>query len=341
MRSAHNLVVMKQNLDFIVIGAQKAGTTSLFEYLRRHPELCLPAAKEVPYFSHDANYGRDWGEYLRRAFPFADPSCRWGTVTPQYMVGGIYDAAPSPGGAITASDERTVPGRIHRWLADVRLIAILRDPVARARSHYAMAALNGWEDRSFSKAVEELLAPDALISARRVPRETSGYVTWGEYGRILAGYLEVFHREQLLVLFTAELAEQPEAVLRRVFQFLAVDPDFVPANLGTSYRQSGSARRLRWLDLNHLQAAASSSRRASTLWHAIPEPARRRVDRQFDRMNYALELRNRRTGPTGGGPSDDETVRALQEHYARDATRLAGLIGVVAPWSSASPKQRR
>src|SRR5579859_7000316 len=62
---------VKRQLDFIVIGAQKSGTTALFEYLRRHPELALPEAKEVPYFSHDANYRRDFDEYLRKAFAFA------------------------------------------------------------------------------------------------------------------------------------------------------------------------------------------------------------------------------------------------------------------------------
>src|SRR5262249_10341775 len=81
----------KEVLDFIVIGAQKSGTTTLFEYMRRHPELCLPVAKEVPYFSNDTRYREEWTTYLRKAFPFSDPECRWGTVTPQYMCGGILD----------------------------------------------------------------------------------------------------------------------------------------------------------------------------------------------------------------------------------------------------------
>lgn len=325
---------MKQGLDFIVIGAQKAGTTSLFEYLRHHPALCLPAAKEVPYFSHDANYSRDWFEYLRKAFPFADPFARWGTVTPQYMVGGVYDPASDRTGAIAESDEHTVPTRIHQRLPDARLIAILRDPVERARSHHAMGVLNGWEARPFSQAVDELLTSTALAGARRLPRETTGYVVWGEYGRILHGYLDVFPREQLLVLFSAELADEPQAVVRRVLEFLDVDADFVPANLGTSYRQGGSSRRLQWLDLNLLQSAVASDRRARKLWHAIPEPARRRVDQQFDRLNYGLELRNRRPGTTGGA-SHEDTVGALRAHYAPDARRLARLIGVAAPWTSA------
>jgi Sulfotransferase domain len=318
---------MKQQLDFIVIGAQKSGTTSLFEYLRRHPDLCLPEAKEVPYFSHDANYGRDWAEYLRKAFPFADPGRKWGTVTPHYMYGGIHDVTGRSDGSPAESDERTVPLRIRDRLPDVRLIAILRDPVERARSHHAMAALNGWDTRPFSQAVQELLEPDALVSARRRPDETTGYVVWGEYGRILAGYLQTFAPEQLLTLFTTELRDDPESVLRRVFQFIGVDADFVPDNLGTSYREGGAARRFRWLDLNALQAATSSSTLARGLWHALPEPARRRVDRRFDRLNYRLGLWNRRSA-SPGAEREAETDHALREHYAPDVKRCSELLGV-------------
>jgi hypothetical protein len=325
---------MKQELDFIVVGAQKAGTTSLFEYLRRHPDLCLPVAKEVPYFSHDTNYGRDWTEYLRKAFAFADPASRWGTVTPHYMYGGLYEATRGSGGSPAESDERTVPRRIHDRLPNVRLIAILRDPVERARSHHTMAALNGWETRTFAEAVGELLAPAALVSARRTPEETTGYVVWGEYGRILTGYLDLFPREQLLVLLTADLKNDPESVMRRVFEFLEVDADFVPDNLGSTYRESGSSRRFRWLDLNLLQAAAASNPVARGLWHALPEPARRRLDTRFDRTNYRLGLWNRRAS-TASVADDAETEQALRQHYEQDAQRISELLGVSAPWSSA------
>lgn len=323
---------MKEELDFIVIGAQKSGTTSLFEYLRRHPELRLPAAKEVPYFSHDANYGTDWQEYLRKAFPFADHKCKWGTVTPHYMVGGIYDAADTRS-RTGGGDERTVPRRIHEKLPDVRLIAILRDPVERARSHHAMAVMNGWETRSFPEAMRELLPPDALASARRVPAETTGYVAWGEYGRILAGYLEVFPRSQLLVLDTSDLQRDPELVLRSVYEFLDVDAGFVPDNLGTNYRPSGVARRIRWLDLNAVQAAVSRNRMARAFWHSIPERARRRIDRQFDRLNYLTDLWNR-VPRKNSLSSDEETENALRAHYEEDAELLTRLLGIAPSWPS-------
>ena len=83
---------MKHVLDFIVVGAQRSGTTSLFAYLRQHPEIVVPAGKEVPYFTH-ARHQVSWEEYMRRLVGSADPDMRWGTVTPQYMVGGLYRPA--------------------------------------------------------------------------------------------------------------------------------------------------------------------------------------------------------------------------------------------------------
>jgi Sulfotransferase domain len=324
---------MKDTLDFIVIGAQKAGTTSLFEYLRRHPELHLPAAKEVPYFSHDSSYCGDWAEYLGKAFAFADPGHRWGTVTPHYMVGGLYDAARSPSGQRAESNEQTVPSRIRERLPDVRLISILRDPLERARSHHAMAIMNGWDNRPFAQAISELLLPEALSQARRLPDERTGYVVWGEYGRILAGYLDVFPREQLLVLYTDELKSDAATVLRRVFEFLGVATDFVPDNLGINYRQGSTSRRLPWLDLNTIQRSASKSSLGPRLWHSIPYPARRWIDQQFDRANYLTDLWNRRAD-ADKSTSDADTVGALREHYDADNALMRELLGVVPPWAS-------
>ncbi len=331
----------KRVLDFIVIGAQKSGTTSLFEYMRRHPQLCLPSAKEVPYFSNDVRYREDWEAYLRKAFPFCDPQRRWGTVTPQYMYGGVFRPAQRTDDAPAESDVRTVPLRIHERLPDVRLISILRDPVARARSHHAMTLLNGWETRPFDQAVRDLLSPEALARSRRVPEETSGYVAWGEYGRILAGYLDVFSLSQMLVLFTSDLRSDPRAVVRRVFDFLSVDPEFVPDTLGIKYREGGASRRAEWLDLNRLQQVVSSNPVARRTWHSLPERARRRVDARFDRINYLSRLWNRRG--MAGADRDPEIDRRLCHHYGSDAELLAKLFGISVPWSSihASSLQRR
>ena len=95
----------------------------------------------MPYFSHQSAYSRGWTDYVRKTFPFADETTKWGTATPQYMTGGLWEE-PNSVWNDEGYDERTVSARIADQLPDVRLIAILRDPVDRARSHHRMAQMN-------------------------------------------------------------------------------------------------------------------------------------------------------------------------------------------------------
>ena len=95
--------------------------------------------------------------------------------------------------------------------------------------------------RSFDQAIDELLQPDALERASREIHEITGYVVFGEYGRILSGYLDVFGESSYSVLFTAELEADPHSALSSIFEFLGVDPEFVPDNLGTSPGRHRSA----------------------------------------------------------------------------------------------------
>jgi Sulfotransferase domain len=332
---------MKEVLDFIVIGAQKAGTTSLFEYLRRHPELSVPAGKEAPYFSHDDVWRGGWDNYMSQTFASFDPTRKWGTVTPQYMVGGLYQAAFT-GTSTLDHDERTVPLRIRQRLPQVRLIAILRDPVERARSHHQMAVMNGFELRSFDEAIEELLRADSLAQSRAHPRETTGYVTWGEYGRILSGYLDVFPHEQVLVIFTEELGRSPEGLLRRVHEFLDVSPDFIPDNIGSRYRVGGAERRLSWLSPSEgrwpspygaVRRAVTGNRTARVLWRHVPEITRKRIGHGIEQGLYKLDLWNRRDhAPTAVNNLKPANLARLQTHFAQDADRLTALLGDVPPW---------
>jgi hypothetical protein len=348
---------LKQELDFIVIGAQRSGTTSLFEYMRTHPGLCIPSAKEMPYFSHE-RHRESWEDYMRKAFAFADPGCRWGTVTPQYMVGGLQWPDPDAGG--DWGDPRAVPARIRERLPEARLIAILRDPVQRARSHHAWALSAGWERRPFDEAIRDLLSPEALIRARARPEESTGYVVWGEYGRILSGYYELFPPEQILVLYTCELADAPSAAIRRVFAFLGVAEDYVPDNLGTVYRPSAIVdRRFPRLRLDQMQAAAAGNRAARRLWHGIPAPARRHVEGWLNRLHYRVDTWNR-SYPRDEFPHAPTSARdcaarnagdeqALRTHYQADGRLLTSMLGAPPPWlqqereegDHSSPEARR
>lgn len=240
---------MKQHLDFIVIGAQKSGTTALFEYLRRHPDLYLPAGKEAPFFSHDSNWHDGWSEYVRRNFALAGDAQRWGTVTPHYMYGSLSQSANPDALATESRPERLVPERIASHSPEARLVAILREPVERAYSHYRMERFREAEQRPFDQAVDELLQPQRLERSRRRPNERSTYVTNGEYGRILAPFFELFGAGRILVCFTNDLASAPAGTLSSILKFIGVDDEFRPRNLGRRYRVAGSRRRMRRPDL--------------------------------------------------------------------------------------------
>jgi hypothetical protein len=348
----------KDMLDFIVIGAQKAGTTSLYEYLRHHPDISLPAGKEWPYFSHDALYERGWTAYMRDLAregyeATGDPLRKRGTVTPHYMVGGVYKST-SDVAVKDSYDERTVPLRIRERLPNVRLIAILRDPVKRALSHHRMMVTRGWERRSFDDAIGELLRPEALERARRRPQEGTGYIAWGEYGRILAGYFDVFPPEQILVVFTDELERAPAQLLSRIQEFIGVRADFEPHNLGERYLVGAIERGFSWmspstwmspsspLSPQGVQRALVRSSAARAAWHVIPKARQRRLRRPYERISYRVALRNRRFAANevrANAEPSLATLARLREHYTQDGGQLAALLGVTPSWQTSADRE--
>lgn len=303
-------------LDFLVIGAHKSGTTTLWHQLRGHPELALPAAKEAPYFSDDRLYVLGMKRYLRVFFGEPEHGSLLGTVTPQYMSGGRSIDVPG------------VASRIGRELPNVKLIALLRDPVERAVSHYRMSVRRGDEHRGLEPALHQQLAAGALAAARLAPRDvappdvrghvfaTSRYVVNGEYGRILAAYRRHFPASQMLVLLTAELDRDPDGLLGRVLAFLEVDDAWRPEDIHARHLVGGDRVRLGPEDMRSLRKALLSalpdtpgSAFDHTLneWNTLPDPA------------PAIE------------PADDLRAR-LRRHFAADAAKLEELFGLRVPW---------
>jgi hypothetical protein len=337
----------KDVLDFIVIGAQKAGTTSLFRYLSQHPEIAMPAGKEVPFFCWDAGYARGFSTYLSsltREMAVPDPARKWGTATPHYMSGGVYQR-PGESAAKNGYDERTVPLRIHECLPSVRLIAILRDPVERALSGHREAVMKGHDRRSFDDAVVELLRPEALERARQHPQHTgTGYIVWGEYGRILTGYFDVFPREQVLVVFTDELERAPTQLLSRIQAFIGVSPDFVPDNLGEKFNSGAAVRPFSWsrpsswltpyspFSPQAVQLALRHNSAVRTVWDVVPEDGQQRLKRRYQRLARRVVRRNLQDSGDQVSPA---TLALLREHYAEDSAQLGALLGVRPPWSLA------
>lgn len=193
--------------DFLIVGAQKAGTTALYAYLRWHPRITGPSWKEVSFF--DRHYGRGVAWY-RGHFPARRSGRLIGEASPGYL---FHPLAPQRAKA-------TVPA--------ARLIALLRDPVDRALSHYHHEVALGREPLSFEEALDAE-AERTRREAERMVREPGyfshawwdhAYLARGRYAEQLERWLAVFPREQLLVVASEELAADPGGTYGRVLEFL-------------------------------------------------------------------------------------------------------------------------
>jgi hypothetical protein len=327
--SGFTVVPGKRDLDFLVIGASRAGTTSLFEYMRTHPELYLPPAKEEPFFSDDDRFRRGWDEYREHAFLGAPDRALWGKVTPQYL-GGRVRWDDSTRRAAERDPEGVIPSRIAQLFPRLKLIALLRNPVERAVSHYWLAVLRGLESRSLDRALLDQLEPRALREARVVPTATNCYITAGEYGRLLRGYLEYFPREQLFVASSQSLSNDPIQVLLELWRFVGVDDRHRPSNLGIRYFTRAKRRHFAQLDTALLPRFVRKNAILGGVWGSLPASIRNRMRAGYGRAAYRVNRWNRVPDERRLERPDPEVLERLRAHYQVDRSLLNDILGPVA-----------
>lgn len=190
--------------DFVIIGTQKGGTTSLYRYLTCHPGVGNTLRKEIHFFSWYSEKTLDW---YRAHFPRALNQAVIGEASTSYL------------------SDPDVPGRVRSVVPNAKLIAILRNPADRAYSQYQMNRRKGFESLPFEAAIAE--EPERLIAAgaRSTPLwRYSSYLTRGRYAEQLEWWLQVFPREQLLVLKSEHVFTRPAETLRLAHDFLGLAP---------------------------------------------------------------------------------------------------------------------
>jgi hypothetical protein len=283
--------------DCLIIGAAKAGTTSLFNVLAGHPEVYAARVKETRFFSHDDRFrkGLDWyrAEYFSRA---PERAVRL-EATPAYL---------------TWSDK--VAPRIRRSYPEggVRLVVVLRDPVTRAYSHYWHRVRLGHEPLSFAGA---LAREDSRLRAHwdeleRTGNGKYGYVRAGCYATRLRPFVEQFGRDRLFSLLQEDLRpDRFEDTLSRLLAFLEID-DTVPLpparlNTPTRARHAGLARA-------YWRLKKTSARGFYTM--LVPEPVRRRI---LDVLFPAADYR----------PLDADIERRLRVQFRDEVIACQELIG--------------
>jgi hypothetical protein len=196
--------------NFIVIGAQKSGTTSLWAYLRQHPEVFLPAMKEPNYFVEELAWtnGLSWYEDL---FSLSGGAKAVGECSTLYTMFPTYAGVPS---------------RIAALLPEARLIYLMRNPIDRMISLYGLHLMAGWETRSLSEAL--------LLDTR--------YADSSRYAMQIQQYLRYFPESQILRLKSEDLRDDRAATLRTILQFIGVEPGWEPPDIHVDYNTRDDQR---------------------------------------------------------------------------------------------------
>ena len=208
--------------DFLIIGAQKAGTTSLYEFAVRHPAIAPAYKKEINYFQRSYQQGEPW---YRSNFPVKAPRYFFTKKSnPRLLTGEA---------SIHYFFYSLVPRRAKETLPDVKLIVMLRNPVDRAYSHYHMALRIYKETLSFEKALE--LEATRCAEYQKESVKIGGDICWtnyhmfsylarGVYADQLENWFNHFDKEQFLILTTEDFHDNPQRTLDQVFDFLQVPP---------------------------------------------------------------------------------------------------------------------
>jgi hypothetical protein len=204
--------------NFLILGAAKAGTSSLFRYLEQHPDVFMSAVKEPKFFSFE-------GRKVEYGGP-GDVETNRQVVTRREDYEALFSGAAGRAAVGEASTlylyDPEAPARVRRHVPGARLLAVLRDPVERAYSAYLHLRRDGREPLD-----------DFAAALAEEPRRRGWDLLWqyagaGLYHEQIARYDREFPRDRILVLLHEDFRKDPIAMVRRVFEYLGVDPGFRP-----------------------------------------------------------------------------------------------------------------
>ena len=288
--------------DTFVVGAGRCGTTALYRFLGRHPQIEVGRRKSPNHFATGIPQPPwETPAAVAMARHWASDRAEYESLfEPDTATRAVVDVSPVYLQAIA------VPERIHAARPDARIIAVLRDPTRRAVSHFLGRRRDGIEPTSAS-------LHDTLLAQATGPLPTEvafgHYVGAGQYHRFLTPYLELFGRDNVLVLFHDDLVADPGATVARVFRFLDVDPD-VDVRTDDTDRPNRTGeirspvRRWLWTRSNRLRIAVRP---------LLPEGLRRGVGRGF-------------LGDLQREDVEPELLTLVSAALAEDTARLADVL---------------
>ncbi|HSZ07374.1 MAG TPA: sulfotransferase [Steroidobacteraceae bacterium] len=317
--------------NFFIVGAPKAGTTSLYDYLAQHPQVFMCPLKEPNYFASEFRLENFTGEgrakmtramgtlaaYLqgdRRERRFGGLVANWDDYVSLFKEVSnelaIGEATPvylwSP----------TAPHNIAMRIPNAKIIVILRNPVDRAYSQYLHMVTVGYTRKSFKQEIQESMAPRPINATPSWP-----LLEFGRYWEQIHRYCNAFPRSQIHIALYEDLANAPGLLLEDLFSFLGVDSAFTPS-----------------LSRHHLQpivpklGATSYYLKKWRVWPYLrklaPQPLGPRLHKLLVRSRDSLMME-----------SDDRAF--VTNYYREDIEKLAGLLGRdLSAWlASAAPSK--
>ncbi len=245
--------------DFLIIGAAKSGTTTLYEYLCKHPQIFMSTPKEPDFFSVEANYelGLDWYTSL---FAAAEPNQICGEASTTYS---------------RCQQHPNAAERIARTLPNVKLIYIMRHPIDRAYSFY-VHRLKGSRykpELAVGKTFEETI------------QQQSEFVDSSYYLQQIECYLKFFPKESFLFLLMDDLIQNPETTIEQTFEFIGVDPHY---DLGrsTPIVANKASDNPEWFVRQQLTAPLQAIPGVQQIKSMIPKDLRDRVYQVLKQWKY-------------------------------------------------------
>lgn len=298
---------MSRRPDLFIIGAAKCGTTSVYEYLKGHPEIYMSPAKEPRYFApdldsghaHNFHYGVDLERYLS-LFDGATNEKRVGEASVRY----IYS--------------EDAPRLIHEFEPSARIVAMLRDPVEMIYSLHGQRLSQGSEDiADFETA---LAAEDERRAGRRVPAglhpRLSLYRDVARFGEQLDRWFDTFGRDGIHVIILEDFLRDPAGAFRSLLEFLEVD---------VTYRPSFARHNVGWAPRSTIVHRLTKARLPQWIaWKLLPAVAGEGRTRRLVRTYQHSQLYRR---PRKRQPLRPELRRQLEEDLAPDVARLSELLG--------------
>lgn len=316
--------------DFIIVGAAKAGTTSLFAHVSRHPQVFASPIKEPSFFSYWPDrpvisgirevverYRKLGGQVDEASVAAAPPADAWRWFLPAYE--SLFEGAAPNQMRGEASTNYTrhpqypgVPERMASVAPDAKLIYIMRHPVDRAYSHFVHRySKETNRDQPFRTSFEQYIErePVCIDSSR--------------YMMQIDKLLNYYRRDSILFLFLDDLNRDPVGSAQRVFSFLGIDATFDVTAAGSGEKHNVDRVFRETVVKKALTRPFRAWKPLYAVWRVLPREFRERVVGTLARSIYGRRIRKRFTPP----PMSEVTRRALGRELQDETRRLGEFLG--------------